>query len=98
MKKDDMTPEGRRIRGNDARNLLQNPLLKEAFERVAGYIDGQALACPPDNKDQAQRIVISKQLLGAIRRELTRVVEDGNVAQVQIDAIEQARGLRRFIR
>ncbi len=92
------TPEHRRIRGNDARQLLDNSLLKEAFAAVDKYIDDQALSCQPDDEKRAQRIVISKQLLAAIRRELVRVVEDGDVAEVQIDMIEKARGLRRFVR
>ena len=92
------TPEHRRIRGNDARQLLDNSLLKEAFAAVDKYIDEQALSCPPDDATRAQRIVISKQLLAAIRREIVRVVEDGDVAEVQIDMLEKARGLRRFVR
>ena len=93
-----MTPEKRRILGADARQLLENPLLKEAFSKVGDYIEQQALSCAPDDTARAQRIVISKQLLAAIRRELVRVVEDGEVAVIQIDAIDKARGLRRFMR
>lgn len=92
------TNESRRIRGNDARHLLDNQLLKEAFAAVGEYVDNQALSCPPDDAARAQRIVISKQLLAAIRREIVRVVEDGEVAEVQISELEKARGLRRFIR
>jgi hypothetical protein len=92
------TPEDRRIRGNDARHLLDNALLKEAFAAVGEYIDSQALSCQPDDAARAQRIVISKQLLAAIKREIVRVIEDGDVAEVQIDLIEKARGLRRFVR
>jgi hypothetical protein len=87
------TPEHRRIRGNEARQLLDNQLLKEAFTAVGQYVDDQALACPPDDATRAQRIVISKQLLAAIKRELVRVVEDGDVAEVQIDMLEKQRGL-----
>jgi len=93
-----MTPEARRIRGNDARQLLDNKLLKEAFAAVGAYVDGQAMSCPPDDATRAQRIIISKQLLAAIIREITRVVEDGEVATIQISEIEKARGLRRFVR
>jgi hypothetical protein len=92
------TNEQRRIRGNDARQLLDNHLLKEAFAAVGEYIDSQALSCPPDDAPRAQRIIISKQLLAAVKRELVRVIEDGDVAEVQISELEKARGLRRFIR
>lgn len=92
------TPEHRRIRGNDARQLLDNQLLKEAFAAVGQYVDDQALSCPPDDAARAQRIVISKQLLAAIKRELVRVIEDGDVAEVQIEEIEKRRGLLSRIR
>ncbi len=93
-----MTPEARKIKGADARALLENRLLKEAFANVAAYIEGEAMSCKPDDMVRAQRIILSKQLLAAIQRELTRAVEDGAVAEIQIHEIEKARGLRRFIR
>lgn len=84
-----MTPEQRRIRGADAKSLLDNPLLKEAFEAVGGYLDTQAMTCDPDNKEKAARIIISKQILGAIKRELSRAVEDGAIAEIQMQEVEQ---------
>lgn len=83
------TPEKRVIDGNDARQLINNALFKQAFENVEGYLDTQALSCDPDNKDKAQRIIISKQLLAAVQREVIRVIEDGAMAQVQMQEIEQ---------
>lgn len=93
-----MSPDERRIRGNDARNLLDNNLLKEAFAAVGRYVEDQALSCAPDDATRAQRIVISKQLLAAIKREMTRVVEDGDVAGVQIAELEKQSALRRVLR
>ncbi len=83
------TPQKRIIDAGDARSLMSNPLLTEAFSAVDGYLDAQALACDADNKDKAQRIVISKQLLAAVKREITRIVNDGTMAEVQIAEIEQ---------
>lgn len=93
-----LSAEDRRIRGNDARHLLDNPLFKEAFAAVNDYLESAAMSCNPDDAEKARRIVISKQLLAAVKREITRVVEDGVVADVQISEIEARRGLRRFIR
>lgn len=92
------TPEHRRIRGNDARQLLDNQLLKDAFAAVGQYVDDQALSCAPDDAARAQRIVISKQLLAAIKREMVRVIEDGDIAEVQIDMLEKQRGLMSRLR
>lgn len=93
-----MTPETRKFRGEDAKQLIDNLMLKAAFSAVGSHLDAAALSCPPDDKDKAQRIILSKQLLAAIEREIRRVIEDGEVAKVQLSEIEQRRGLKRFLR
>lgn len=93
-----MTPEDRKFRATDARQLLENRLFVEAFEAVAGHLNAAALTCDPDNKDKAQRIIISQQLLAALKREITRVVQDGTIADVLIKEIENRQGFRSFFR
>lgn len=88
-----MTPEDRTFRATDARQLLENPLFVEAFESVANYLHAAALSCDPDSPAKALRIVNSQQLLAAIKREITRVVSDGAIAQVQISELEQKRNM-----
>ena len=93
-----MTTEDRIFRATDARQLLENQLFVEAFAAVANHLNMAALSCEPDNKDKAQRIIISQQLLAAVKREITRIVQDGEVAQVQIAELEKKRGLAIFRR
>lgn len=88
-----MSEEARRIRGEDAKSLLNNRLLRDAFKAVADHLEAQALACDPDNKDKATRIVIGKQILAGIEREITRVIEDGEIAQIQLAEIERKKSL-----
>jgi len=90
--------EKRRSDAIEAKQVLENRHFKEAFTAVEGYLQGQALACDPDNKDKTQRIVISQQLLQAIKREFIRKVEDGEMAEVQLDELERRKGLLKFIR
>jgi hypothetical protein len=90
--------ESRVIRANDAKQFLQSPLFREAFDGVAADLEAVALSCDPDNKDKAQRIVIAKQLLAAVKREITRKVEDGEMAQFQMSELERKKGLLKFIR
>lgn len=73
-------------------------MLKEAFAAVDDYLNQSALTCSPDDPTKAQRIVISKQLLAAVKREITRKIEDGEVAEIQLNELDTRRGLRRFIR
>lgn len=86
------------FRGEDAKALLDNPLLVKAFAKVEEYINGQELVCAPDDKERAQRLVISKQLLAGIKREIQRVVENGDLAKIKIDALEKKKMLSRVFR
>jgi hypothetical protein len=93
-----MTPEQRKFMAADAKALLDNKLLKDAFAKVADYIDAQTLGCDPDNATKAQRILISRQILAGIKREIERVVEDGTVAEIQLNEIEHKRKMFNFRR
>lgn len=86
-----MTPQARKYASEDAKQLLENKLFKMAFENMSNSLDAQALACNPDDKDKAQRVVIAKQILAGIRREIERIVEDGVMADFQLQEIEQKR-------
>ena len=92
-----MTPESRKFRATDAKQLLENPLIIEAFAAVANHLNMAALTCDPDNQAKAQRIVISQQLLAAVKREISRVVEDGVIAEIQLAEIENKKSLRQRI-
>lgn len=93
-----MTPEDRKFRATDAKQLLEHPMFVEAWEAVEKHLTMAALTCDPDNKDKAQRIVISQQLLAAVKREVTRIVTDGAVAEVQIAELEKRNKLAFFRR
>lgn len=88
---DQRSIEARKFRAQDAQQLLENPLFVEAFQALENALSSAAMSCEPDNKDKAQRIVISHQLLAGIKREITRIVQDGNIADVQLSEIEQKR-------
>lgn len=93
-----MSPEKRKFLAEDAKQLLDNSMLKSAFSAVADYLEQAALGCDPDDAERARRIVLSKQLLASIKREITRYVEDGKVAQIQIDELKKEGRLKRFLR
>lgn len=99
----DYTPDQLRIRAAEARQVLDSPHFKEAFQRVADYLEAKALAWKPDSADapeMAARIVMAKQLLQSVRREMERKLDDGYMAEVQIAELEQQRkrGLFQFRR
>lgn len=84
-----MSLESDKFRAADAKALLDNKLFREAFEAVSSYLEAKALTCDPDNKEAAQRVVISKQLLAAVKREIQRHVENGAVAEIQMAELEK---------
>ena len=92
------SPEQRRIVGEEAKQALQNKHWNEALAAMDEYLTGAELACDPDNKDKATRIVISRQLLAGIKRELIRKIEDGEMAQVEIAELERRNRPPRLVR
>ena len=90
-----MTPQDRTIRAADAKHLLENPLFVEAWDAVANHLQMAAMSCEPENKDKAQRVILSIQLLAAVKREVIRAVQDGLVAQVQLKELEPKRNFFR---
>lgn len=90
-----MTPEARKFKATDAQQLLENPLFVDAFAAVANYLNLAALSCDPDSATKAQRIVISQQLLAAVKREITRVVQDGTIAEIQMMELEKKTLMKR---
>lgn len=94
----EQTPEQRRIVANEARQLLENPHFRQAFAATDAYIEAQALACDPGDKDRAAQVILAKQLLQHIRREVIRKMEDGWMAEVQIAELEKRRRLTRIVR
>ena len=93
-----MNAEQRAIRAAEAQQSLNDRHWKEAFEAVKGYLVANAESCDPDNKEKAQRIILSLQLLEAVKREVHRKVEDGEFARVELKEIEKRQGLRLFRR
>lgn len=87
-----------RIRAEDAKHLLANPIFIEAFSGVEKYLDDRLLMCDAADKEAAQRVVISKQLLASLRREIERVVQDGDVATIRMAQLERKTLLSRFQR
>jgi phage regulator Rha-like protein len=95
-----MTPEDRRIRATDARQLLEHPMFVEAWNAMEKHLQMQAITCDSDNAQKALRIVISQQLLAGVKREIQRLIEDGFVAneQIKLYELEQKRKFAMFRR
>jgi hypothetical protein len=92
----EQTPEDRAIRAAEAAQLLDNRHFREAFASVAEQLEQQALACDPDNKDMAQRIIIAKKLLASVKSAIERTVVDGEFAKHEIAGIQKRSKIARM--
>lgn len=74
-------------RARDAEELLDNPLLAEAFDKIeSSYMNEWRQSKLPDLEER-ERLWLAIQVLGEVKRHLRVVVENGVVAQRDIDRI-----------
>lgn len=92
------TPEQRRIIGAEAQQSLDDRHWKEAFAAVEGYLIDKAKACDTTKEGHADNVVIALQLLEAIKRELVRKIEDGEMARIEMAELERRNRPLRFVR
>lgn len=74
-----------RIRGADARNLLDNPLLKEAFKAAEDSILEQMDDVSMRDTDMHTRLILARKVLNSVKRYIERVVETGQLADLQVN-------------
>jgi len=81
------------IRAKDAAALLANPVFRGAMEAMNTMLDRNISNVNPDNQDQCVRVVIAKQLMAGIERQINNYIENGKVA----DLIElEAERIKKF--
>lgn len=93
-----MTLQDERILGQDAKAILENPVVKQVFKRLEDHVNSKILSCDPDNKEATQRAVITRQILFGIRREFEKLVQDGEVAEIQLNEMEVKKPFMKVIR
>lgn len=76
--------EQRQRRAVTAQQLLENPLLQEAFSAVEADLLQQMRAARLDDKDGHTRLVMALQMSNAINRHLWLVIQDGQAAQLNV--------------
>lgn len=96
--RDVFSPQQRRVIGAEAKQLLENKHFREAFSAVETRVIESAKSCDPNKPDHAQNIVITLQLLEAVKREIVRKIEDGEMAKIELDEIEKKTRKSVFLR
>lgn len=84
-----MTLDEEDRRGFEAERVLNEPLLKEAFESVErGLVDAMKRVPMGDTKTQHE-LVLTLQLLGKVKGYIEEVVQTGKLARIQKQTMAQ---------
>lgn len=76
--------EQRQRRAVTAQQLLENPLLQEAFGALETDLLNQMRSVRLDDKEGHTRLVMALQMGNAINRHLWLVIQDGQAAQLNV--------------
>ena len=71
-------------RGEQARRLLDDPLLQEAFAAVDGALREAWVATADDAVGERERLWLMLKLLGRLRGHLAETIETGRLAERQL--------------
>lgn len=72
-------------RGEQAAQILDNPLFKESVEKVREGIIRSMATSPLGDSETHNRLVIAMQLLNQIEKQLMDVMQTGKMAAIQTD-------------
>jgi hypothetical protein len=79
-----MTLEQESRRGEQAKRLLEDPMLQEAFATVGSALRDAWSATADGATDERERLWLMLKLLGRVHAYLTQVLETGRLADRQL--------------
>ena len=91
-----MSPEQAAIRAEQARVLINDPLLTEAFETLERQYVEAWKQTDALNVAGKEKLHLAVNIIGKVRQHLTRVINDGALARKQIEEIERDKKRRLF--
>ena len=75
------------IKGNDAQHLLDNPILKEAFDLLHESIDDRLTSITTTDVKECQDVIRTKQLLLGIEKAIYTFIETGKYKKAELAAL-----------
>lgn len=76
--------EAERLRGAEARQLLENKFLREAFDAAEKSILDQMDEVSLRDVDMHTRLILARKTVASVRRYIERVIETGQMAELQL--------------
>lgn len=83
-------------RGQEAQALLNNPLIKEFFEKAREDVIGTMAASPLGDATTHNRLVIALQILNQYEKAFKDVINTGTMAKIQVNDSLQSK-VKQFI-
>jgi len=76
-----MTPEEESIRADRAKEILENPLVIEAFETIERELTKALMNSPARDAEGREKLYLMNQLLGRVKKHFASVVNNGAMAK-----------------
>lgn len=80
----DRTPEQEIVRGGQARELLEHPLLREFLGHVRATLERERAKAPLRDTDYHTRLIIWEQVANSFERAMRNTIETGEMARLQL--------------
>ncbi len=80
----DITPESEAVRGAQARELLEHPLLREFLGHVRSSLERERAKCGIRDTELHTRLILWEQCANAFERAMRQTIETGEIAKLQI--------------
>ncbi len=80
-----MNAEDERIRGEEAKNLLANPLFKDAFAVTERQILDQMKQVRPSDERMHTRLIDAYKLLHTLRGHIEVYIQTGRLAELKLE-------------
>jgi len=91
---DDLQNRQELDRGHRAKLILEDELLREAFDKLRARIAEDLFSSPVRDKEGREQMWLMHRLLASVEQHLTSLVETGTMAQLQLErrtAMDRAR-------
>ena len=74
-------------RGREALRLMEEPLIKEAFDTIESGLIDSMYRCPMADTATQHELVLTLQLLGKFKGMFQEIMETGKLAQIQEESM-----------
>jgi hypothetical protein len=88
-----LTKEQKVARADEAKRLLENPLIREAFANLRLNYYEAWLAAPPDKVNERDAVYHAGRVLSDVEAHLRIVMSQGRIERAQIEKMKQGKPL-----